>query len=301
MSRSRVAGKYVAVCISCDFTAQADIGAVTLQVEARIGKQTLQTIRQANAPKLSAAQKSLDTVPANPTIVSVLFSSVSSVAGNTGHANYAAANSALDSFATYQNSAGINTISVQWGAWLSVGEVIVQVESLRLSACCQTDSGSVLPKTCPGMAHKQLRVSKIQSFGIGMVTSESGLAALHTGMTTAAWHAMPVIGFVPKNYWRMLLANVRDIPRVFGDLDIKVQQSSAVVASSNKRDANVHSTLLTSPAHIAMSVKQLVSEVLRNQTVDPHEPLAYQGMDSLARLELRQKIQVTGWCQGMCT
>lgn len=97
------------------------------QVEARLSKQSIRTIRQANAPKLSAVNKCLDSVPANPTDMSVLFSSISSVVGNTGHANYAAANSALDAFAATQSTAGIHMVSVQWGAWLSVGRTHFQV------------------------------------------------------------------------------------------------------------------------------------------------------------------------------
>ena len=93
-----------------------------LQVEARLPQQTLRTLRQAMAPKLGAVQNCLDASPADPLAVSLLFSSVSSIAGFSGHANYSAANAALDAFAHQQAAAGVRTAAVQWGAWTSVGE-----------------------------------------------------------------------------------------------------------------------------------------------------------------------------------
>lgn len=93
-----------------------------MQVEARLPKQTLSTMRQIIAPKLAAVQNCVDSSLRSPIAMSMLFSSVSSIAGNSGHANYAAANAVLDAFAVKQASVGAPTVSVQWGAWLSVGK-----------------------------------------------------------------------------------------------------------------------------------------------------------------------------------
>ena len=93
-----------------------------LQVEARLPRQTLRTMRQAVAPKLGAVQNCLEAAPADPQVLSLLFSSVSSIAGFSGHANYAAANAALDAFAHQQATSGVRAVAVQWGAWMSVGE-----------------------------------------------------------------------------------------------------------------------------------------------------------------------------------
>jgi hypothetical protein len=93
-----------------------------LQVEARLPQQTLRTLRQAMAPKLGAVQNCLDAAPADPLAFSLLFSSVSSIAGFSGHANYSAANAALDAFAHQQAATGMRMAAVQWGAWTSVGE-----------------------------------------------------------------------------------------------------------------------------------------------------------------------------------
>lgn len=52
-----------------------------------------------------------------PLAFSLLFSSVASLLGSAGQANYAAANSALDAAAAADNAMGISTTSVRWGAW----------------------------------------------------------------------------------------------------------------------------------------------------------------------------------------
>ncbi|MCZ6805253.1 MAG: type I polyketide synthase [Proteobacteria bacterium] len=51
----------------------------------------------------------------------VLFSSISSLMGNRGQANYVAANSFLDEFAHYARAQGCPTISINWGALAEVG------------------------------------------------------------------------------------------------------------------------------------------------------------------------------------
>jgi polyketide synthase 12/polyene macrolide polyketide synthase/epothilone polyketide synthase D len=51
----------------------------------------------------------------------VSFSSVTSILGNVGQSNYAAANSFLDTLAFYQRQKNIPGFSINWGAWAQVG------------------------------------------------------------------------------------------------------------------------------------------------------------------------------------
>lgn len=92
-----------------------------LQVQARLKAQNPHTLRQVFAPKLNAVQKCQAAAPVTPLAVSLLFSSVSSIAGSAGHANYAAANVVLDALSEYETMVGRPAVAVQWGAWASVG------------------------------------------------------------------------------------------------------------------------------------------------------------------------------------
>ncbi len=51
----------------------------------------------------------------------ILFSSITSLFGSVGQSNYAAANAFLDALAHYRHSMGLPALSINWGAWASVG------------------------------------------------------------------------------------------------------------------------------------------------------------------------------------
>lgn len=51
----------------------------------------------------------------------VMFSSGLSVIGESGHGDYVASNSYLDSYAAYRNRKGRKTLTINWAAWKSVG------------------------------------------------------------------------------------------------------------------------------------------------------------------------------------
>lgn len=142
-----------------------------------------------------------------------------------------------------------------------------------------------------GMANRQLRVSRNLS-QIGMITSESGLAAMHSLMVWTTTPTIPVIGIVPKEYWSGLLGNISSRPGVFSSLDIKTPQSSPALATGIEHMSSSKPSRLLTPHDVEVLIHRLVQDILGTATIIADEPLANQGLDSLARLEMVQKVQV---------
>lgn len=82
-----------------------------------LGTQTAASVRIAHGPKLASAAAMQRGAAAQPVHHQLLFSSVASLLGSAGQANYAAANAALEGWAARNCDSGLNDMAVQWGAW----------------------------------------------------------------------------------------------------------------------------------------------------------------------------------------
>mgnify|MGYP001806729484 CR=1 FL=1 len=113
-------------------------------------RQTLAALRRVLAPKAAALQH-LNTIASRyPMAGQVLFSSIASLLGAPGQANYAAANAGLDGHATATGAAGLPVVSVQWGAWAGGG---------MAAADSQT-------------------AARVERMGMSLIQPQQGLAAL---------------------------------------------------------------------------------------------------------------------------
>jgi acyl carrier protein len=91
---------------------------------------TAERLQRVFAPKISGALN-LDAETRDiPLDFFVMLSSVSSLVGNVGQGNYAAANAFLDGFAEYRRSRGLPAMTINWGALAEIGVAArnVQVE-----------------------------------------------------------------------------------------------------------------------------------------------------------------------------
>ena len=100
-------------------------------------------LRVALAPKVAALTAMSSAIGLLPLQHMALFSSVASLLGTAGQANYAAANAGLDAWAAAQQAAGVVATAVQWGAWSSAGEQHVDKRRQQKSADC-TPSAAAL-------------------------------------------------------------------------------------------------------------------------------------------------------------
>ncbi len=89
----------------------------------------------------------------------MLFSSVASLLGSPGQANYSAANAALDAAASGMAASGLPALSVQWGAWAGSG-------------MAAADAGTV---------------ARVERTGMALVQPSRGLAALSAALSSGKW------------------------------------------------------------------------------------------------------------------
>jgi len=86
----------------------------------------------------------------------VLFSSVASLLGSPGQANYAAVNAGLDAAAAAGQMSGVPVVSVQWGAWAGGGMAAADVQT----------------------------AARVERMGMSLISPAAGLAALQAAMCT---------------------------------------------------------------------------------------------------------------------
>lgn len=82
-----------------------------------ISKQSAASLRTSFAPKLASTTAIHCQGMVLPVSQLLLFSSVASLLGSAGQANYAAANAALEGWVAVASSQGFNGVAIQWGAW----------------------------------------------------------------------------------------------------------------------------------------------------------------------------------------
>ncbi|WMP19414.1 SDR family NAD(P)-dependent oxidoreductase [Thiothrix lacustris] len=91
-------------------------------------------------PKVQGAWHLHQLTQALPLDFFVMFSSVNSVLGGMGQANYAAANACLDALAHYRQQHALPALSINWGGWSEIGMAanMDKTEQQRLSARGET-------------------------------------------------------------------------------------------------------------------------------------------------------------------
>ena len=151
------------------------------------------------------------------------------------------------------------------------------------------------------MVHNKHHIGKQQAAAMGMLTSEAGLAAMHAVLTAQHAQRAAVLGAAAQSYWRTLLAGVPQLPHMYQALQMRAAQAPSELAASAPAAPPPGADLPPAPRQqqqqrqldVEALVLQVVTSVLGSESLDADQPLASQGMDSLAGLELRQKIQAS--------
>jgi acyl transferase domain-containing protein/NADPH:quinone reductase-like Zn-dependent oxidoreductase/acyl carrier protein len=190
----------------------------------------------------------------------ILYSSIAGTLGNPGQANYAAANTYLDTLAAYRHVNGHAATSLAWPLW-------EQTSTMTQHLTAQ-------------------HIAKIRETGLPPLSNEQGLALLSAALD------QPAPTLIPARIDTNRLRQAAQLPPLLqGLVRVRHRATAANTAVATRTLANL------SGAALAGALQTLVAEniaaVLGHTTaesVDPNQAFKDLGFDSLTSVELRNRL-----------
>jgi len=194
----------------------------------------------------------------------IMFSSVASVLGSPGQANYAAANAFLDALAHARRACGLPAMSINWGPW----------------------AGS-------GMAVDQGRKETVKSRGMALIEPPQGLDILAKLLKSNA--AQVAVMDVQWAEMLRLLGTRR--PALLADIAAEIDHTDTTASGSKVDDAFlkqlVGADTTSRQSLIADYIRQQLSRIMgiEPESLRADRPLSTFGLDSLLALELKNNLE----------
>jgi len=197
----------------------------------------------------------------DPSAACVLFSSTSSLFGSPGQANYAAANSVLDSLAGLWNAQGSHKAwAIQWGPWAEVG-----------------------------MATQANTLKRAKATGVGAITLAQGM----TVMSSVLAGAQPLAGAAHIRWAKYLKMVYQDVPKFLGDFEAEVRKNATAVADTSGGSGGTNFAGMSVEQRLVAVTDAITSfarEVVDDSSLEADAPLLESGMDSLSGVEFRNRL-----------
>ncbi|MEM7531674.1 MAG: SDR family NAD(P)-dependent oxidoreductase [Chloroflexota bacterium] len=229
-------------------------------------EQTAQRFAKVAAPKIQGAWYLHTHTQSCNLDFFVLFSSVTSLLGTAGQANYAAANAFLDTLAHYRRSLGQPALSINWGPW--------------------EDRDGV-----SGMTAKQQVQRRVANEGWQIMTGALGWKAIER-----LWQqGIAQAGVLPLEWPKFMqsVPSASGLP-VLAEIASAIQTPSSTVAQTPKIAQQLQSaTAELRTAYLETYLLERLAQTLRVsvERLDAQQSLQQLGMDSLLAVELRSWIR----------
>ncbi|MEM7134875.1 MAG: SDR family NAD(P)-dependent oxidoreductase [Chloroflexota bacterium] len=193
----------------------------------------------------------------------VLFSSVASLMGSTGQANYATANAFMDGLAHYRRGLGLPALAINWGPW---GDV--------------------------GMATSEQVQRRLANEGWGTISSQQGWQITQMLLQNRVTQA----GALPID-WTTFIQKVPDagsapfLAEITANLPNSRFNSEPSTNAYVQRVKNANSE--ERQAALVSYLQERIAQTLRisSAQIDEHQPLNNLGIDSLTSVELRNWVR----------
>ena len=193
----------------------------------------------------------------------ICFSSAAGILGAAGQGAYAAANTFLDALACHRHAAGLPAISLAWGAWEASGMTAAIGEASR---------------------------SRLARMGIAALSEPEGLDLFDLA------HTLDTPLVAPLQLNRQLLrklANAELLPAIAKALVPAVPAASTRAGTGALARQIVNAPAQERDAIALRGVLEQIAAILGHSShaaIDPDQPLKDLGFDSLAAIELRNRL-----------